>query len=501
MSKRHYSTLAIGFITLLSIELLAYAPMVSSETSSGRSTPEEVSKSYAKTITLVGTQSTKKSFHGRWLDLIYTEVFRRLGFQLNYEGYLAKRASKISDTGQADGEIHRVYDYADKHPNVVRVEEPHFSIHFSAYAIDPSIHLNSWEDLVEKNYKIGYRSGVKKTESKLPAILSENKILSAHSTRQGLRQVMKGRSNAFIDVESVIEDVLKNDTEFKNSKLHKVGVLEEITVHAYLHKKHKHLVTKVAEILKEMKQEGLIKKYKTLALYPLKVVKIAAIDWCPQICLNEKHAGYMIDLVKEVFSDSGYELDIEYYPWSRAIVLARNGVVHALLSPAKAEAPNLLYPKYELGIQRMCFFTTADNTWTYTGSDSLKDMSIGIFNDVSIEELNPYIEKNREQFSSLPHTGVSTDFYRPYNLLKANRIDTFITSEATALYYLNKKELKSEYRNAGCVSSANIFMAFTPIQEHETFTKQLMHHFDKKMQYLNDSEFIKTVMTRYGLSQ
>ncbi len=121
------------------------------------------------------------------------------------------------------------------------------------------------------------------------------------------------------------------------------------------------------------------------------VVSVAAIDWCPQLCPEEERAGYVIDIVKAVFRDSEYQLDISYYPWSRAIFLAETGKLDALLSPAKAEAPALLYPGEEVGIQRMCFFTRADSDWQYQGVHSLADKQIGIATDTSIEELNEFV--------------------------------------------------------------------------------------------------------------
>jgi len=86
-----------------------------------------------------------------------------------------------------------------------------------------------------------------------------------------------------------------------------------------------------------------------------KTIKVAAIDWCPQICPNQEKSGYVVDLVNKAFTDSDYQLQIDYFPWSRAIKYVLSGQYHALLSPAKAEAPQLRYPKIPVGKQDMCF--------------------------------------------------------------------------------------------------------------------------------------------------
>ena len=41
--------------------------------------------------------------------------------------------------------------------------------------------------------------------------------------------------------------------------------MEENSIHAFLHKKHKTLVSKLSEILKKMREEGIIEKYKAEA--------------------------------------------------------------------------------------------------------------------------------------------------------------------------------------------------------------------------------------------
>ncbi len=216
-------------------------------------------------IVLSGTNNTKHSHHGRWLQLIYAEVFKRLNIKFSYQSYPAKRASAMSDNGLSDGEIHRVYDYSEKHPNLIRVEEPHFSIHFSAYAIDPAIKLSGWESLRGKDYMVGHRIGVKKTQSKLPSIIPKRKLSGVINISQGLKMLQKNRLNLFIDVESVIESILLEDNTVRHLKVHRAGVMEKVTVHAFLHKKNKVLVEKIAVILKEMKKEGLINQYKQAA--------------------------------------------------------------------------------------------------------------------------------------------------------------------------------------------------------------------------------------------
>jgi len=226
-------------------------------------------------------------------------------------------------------------------------------------------------------------------------------------------------------------------------------------------------------------------------------LKVASIDWCPQLCEGSDKPGYINDIVTAIFSSSPYSLQTRVYPWSRAIKYVSRGSNQALLSPAKAEAPDLLYPKHEVGIQRMCFFTSKSSQWRYTDAESLKGMKIGIANDTSIEELNEFIGKNKKQFQYLPYNDsyLATSFRK----LDAKRIDSFLFTFNSTVYYLNNHNLDYKYRSAGCVSLAKVYMAFTPVSAQREKVQLMMNFFDDGMARLKSNGQLQIIMDKYGL--
>ncbi|WP_394202151.1 substrate-binding periplasmic protein [Shewanella waksmanii] len=226
-------------------------------------------------------------------------------------------------------------------------------------------------------------------------------------------------------------------------------------------------------------------------------ISIAAIDWCPQICPEKQNQGFVIDIVKRVFEQSPYELDINYYPWSRAIFLTESGKVDALLSPAKAEAPALNYPVEEVGEQRMCFFTRHTSRWHYNGTASLKGLQIGIATNTSIEELNEYVTNNPEQFQYRPYF----DKYVIQSAAKLDkqRMDTFLFTYNTTMFELREQNVADNYRVAGCVSSAKIYMAFTN-KARLSKNAKVMSYFDQQMARFHLDGTIDEIMAQYQLS-
>jgi len=227
------------------------------------------------------------------------------------------------------------------------------------------------------------------------------------------------------------------------------------------------------------------------------LIRVAAIDWCPQICPNAAKPGYIIELVKQIYRDTQYDLDIKIYPWSRAIVMARQGQVEALLSPAKAEAPDLLYPINEVGTQRMCFFNKRDDDWRYVNIHSLKAKQFGLSSETSLEELNDYAALHPEQFQYLPYN--ERHIVQQANKVLKNRIDAFLFTYNSTVYTLKNASKWQKFKSAGCVQEAEIYMAFTPQLSKQADVKRMMEVFDENMANLKAGSEIQQVMKSYGL--
>jgi len=228
-------------------------------------------------------------------------------------------------------------------------------------------------------------------------------------------------------------------------------------------------------------------------------IKVAAIDWCPQICINEEKRGYTIDVINKIFQGSEYTLDIDIFPWTRAIKYVSDGKYDALLAPAKKEAPHLTFPNFPVGHQRMCFFTDAKNPWRYENKQSLNGMQIGIAIDTSIEELNGYIKEHPEQFQYQPYH----ERYVAQNAGKVlkKRVDAFLFTNNTTLYELKIEKLHNKIKNAGCVSEAGIFLAFTSVKQKKQHIDKMISYFNNRMAQLIKSGEINNILHNYGIEQ
>ncbi len=230
----------------------------------------EATPSSLPTLVMVSTEDTARS-QGNWLKLIYTEALRRLGYQLEYRTYPAKRASALADQGVVDGELHRVAMYGPAHPNLVRVPTSHYSGTFAAYGMAPLKLADGWSALSADGLRVECRAGITHCELMVSQVVPATRLSSAYTVTLGLRKLQRHRTDVFVDVDRVIDMALA-EPEFQNSGIHKLATMDVVEAFSYLHKRHSDLVPKLAQILADMKREGLIDRYRQQPAAPARTV-------------------------------------------------------------------------------------------------------------------------------------------------------------------------------------------------------------------------------------
>lgn len=60
-------------------------------------------------------------------------------------------------------------------------------------------------------------------------------------------------------------------------------------------------------------------------------IRLASLEWEPYVGSKLPDKGYVTALVRAAFADQGVKVEIEFYPWARALHLARTGAVDGLV--------------------------------------------------------------------------------------------------------------------------------------------------------------------------
>jgi len=217
---------------------------------------------YEKEIKFVGGKDLENP-STIYLNKLYSEAFKRIGCKFIYEEMPNKRASTESDKGEdVAGELSRVSTYNTAHPDLIRLDIPHYSVKFIAISAKyPKLKLNGWKSLGDKNLKIAYRRGTKIAEDQLPRYVVKESLYPISSTEQGLRLVLKNRVDVFVEGSVNVVKYFE-EKEIKESKIYFPGVMEDINIFMFVHKNYSDLVPGLNAAMKDMYQEGLFDKYR-----------------------------------------------------------------------------------------------------------------------------------------------------------------------------------------------------------------------------------------------
>ena len=218
----------------------------------------ENQKEPEKTIVFsTGWPQSLSSFHEMFL--IYSEAFKRLGYNFKLINLPGERSLVDANSGVVDGEAARIASLkSDKYSNLIQVSEPIFVIREGVYSTDTSIRINGWESLRGKGFKVGLFKGTKSVEKKLPLYVEKENIVTLTGFEQCLKMLQARRIDLFILTTLMEESAPMKSDAYKDVK--RVGVVEEKTVYPWFHKRHKELVSPLAYTLKAMKAEGTLQK-------------------------------------------------------------------------------------------------------------------------------------------------------------------------------------------------------------------------------------------------
>lgn len=221
-----------------------------------------------------------------------------------------------------------------------------------------------------------------------------------------------------------------------------------------------------------------------------RTLRISAIDWCPQICpQTPSKPGYLVEMIYDIFRDSEFRLKFEFVPWSRAIYRVKIGQTDALLSPSKAEAPDLRYHLEPLSYQTHCFWKMQDSDWHFDGLGSLKTGYFVIYRDHSYSS---FFTSGDVQITSDHYFELSYDeryIPRAIDFLKSKRAHAFLFTANSVIYY-QQVQGKTVLAIDECIQRDELWLALSPkpsdkIDAIQAHLDQELKRYKKSLRYRN----------------
>ena len=198
---------------------------------------------------------------GGFYGALSRELFSRIGLDAKVIPLPSARSIINANEGIDDGVIARTPGMDKKYKNLIMVPVPVVTFKFVAYSLNKKISVNGWDSF--KPYSVGYIRGWHIYEKSLPTTKS---VTVVNNAEQLFRLLMNKRTDL------ILFEYYRGSwwNKHLNANAHLIGSpIAEKDMYIYMHKKHKDLVPRMAQALKDMENDGTYKKIKDDTLEPL----------------------------------------------------------------------------------------------------------------------------------------------------------------------------------------------------------------------------------------
>jgi len=188
-----------------------------------------------------------------FLDRVAIEAFSRIGFEITTIRLPAERGLINVNTGVDDGEMFRVSGLQKIYPNIVPVPEKMIDIDFVVFSkLDITLD-KGWDSL--KPYSVAIVNGWKILEQNIP---KSAEVISVNHPLQLFDMLNKGRAQLIVYERFSGQGIIKQ-SQFNDIKLIEPPLASR-EMFMYLNKKHRSIIPKLADALRNMKNDGTYQK-------------------------------------------------------------------------------------------------------------------------------------------------------------------------------------------------------------------------------------------------
>jgi polar amino acid transport system substrate-binding protein len=228
-------------------------------------------------------------------------------------------------------------------------------------------------------------------------------------------------------------------------------------------------------------------------------IVIGADPWCPHNCeAGSDREGYMVDIAREAFGLAGVDVEYVNMSWARAIQQARDGYIDGVVGALHGDAPDFVFPEEASGHTTTVLYTHPDNSWQYSGTDSLSNLTLLAINGYSYSpELDAYIAEHRDDPEKVWILSGPAPLNRAIELLDKHRSDVFPEDRDVMEWALQAQGNRIALRITNVMHQSPIYVAFSP---GEPDSEELSDLLSQGTRALKRSGRIAQIMARYGLT-
>jgi ABC-type amino acid transport substrate-binding protein len=220
-----------------------------------------------------------------------------------------------------------------------------------------------------------------------------------------------------------------------------------------------------------------------------KKIVLVTDPWEPFYGPNLGNKGYISEITKEAFYNVGYDLEIKFVPWKRALEDSKEGKYDGVLGGFynKERTKHFIYSD-SISSSNMRFFARKGNNIEYNTLSDLINYKIGVIRGYSYS--NEFDNSNFLQKEEI------NNIEQNIQKLIYGRIDVFLESEEVVFWLLKTK--LSQYRNEivplGQVYITNdLYILISKKSEHP---KKIIEDFNKGLEQIKKDGTFNIIMEK-----
>ncbi|WP_147822335.1 substrate-binding periplasmic protein [Salidesulfovibrio onnuriiensis] len=111
----------------------------------------------------------------------------------------------------------------------------------------------------------------------------------------------------------------------------------------------------------------------------VETVRLTCGEWPPLISKKFKYQGALPRIISEAFAQEGIEVEFGFFPWKRALEMAREGVWDGSIAWYRTEDRDRdFYPSDPINYNRVAFFHLKGNGFDWENVEDLTKYTIGV---------------------------------------------------------------------------------------------------------------------------
>lgn len=221
-------------------------------------------------------------------------------------------------------------------------------------------------------------------------------------------------------------------------------------------------------------------------------LRLTTVNWQPFYADNLPEKGFFSAIVREAFKRAGYEIQIEFQPWKRALESTKKGSYDGLLGVYFTEERTdfLAYSEPVLDIKDV-FVAMDKKHLDYQELEELRSLSVAaVRGSLYADELNKLGFKVIE----------SNDDLQAFRMLGRGRVDLVLSGEKHYLHLMDTEAELKQYKDSFVILTKPYATnpLFVPIRRSKENSHIIIQAFNEALSDMKQDGSFKTIIQAAG---